>query len=61
MPVRADDGSDYELVTSPVQFDERAPDLRRAPAFAEHTDEVLQGLGYDWDRIIGLKTDGAVT
>jgi crotonobetainyl-CoA:carnitine CoA-transferase CaiB-like acyl-CoA transferase len=59
--VQADDGREYELVTNPVQFDERAPDLRRAPAFAEHTDEVLLGLGYDWDRIIKLKTDGAVT
>jgi hypothetical protein len=46
---------------SPVQFDEAAPTLRRGPAFAEHTDEGLLGLGYDWDRIIGLKTDGAVT
>ncbi len=59
--VEAADGSDYELVTSPVQFDERAPALRRAPAFAEHTDDVLVGLGFDWDRIISLKVDGAVT
>jgi crotonobetainyl-CoA:carnitine CoA-transferase CaiB-like acyl-CoA transferase len=59
--VRGDDGSEYELVTSPVQFDEEPPDLRRAPTFAEHTDDVLVGLGYDWDRIIALKVDGAVT
>jgi crotonobetainyl-CoA:carnitine CoA-transferase CaiB-like acyl-CoA transferase len=59
--VQAEDGSEYELVTNPVQFEERSPDLQRAPAFAEHTDEVLLGLGYDWDRIITLKTDGAVT
>jgi crotonobetainyl-CoA:carnitine CoA-transferase CaiB-like acyl-CoA transferase len=57
----AEDGSEYELVTSPVQFDERPPALRRAPAFAEHTDDVLAGLGYDGDRIIALKVDGAVT
>jgi crotonobetainyl-CoA:carnitine CoA-transferase CaiB-like acyl-CoA transferase len=61
LPVDAEDGSTYELVASPVQFDEVAPELHRAPGFAEHTDEVLLELGYDWDRIIGLKTDGAVT
>ena len=32
-----------------------------APAFAEQTDEILQELGLDWDRIIELKTAGAVT
>lgn len=59
--VAADDGSTYELVTNPVQFDEQPPALSRAPAFAEHTDDVLTGLGYDRDRIIALKVDGAVT
>jgi crotonobetainyl-CoA:carnitine CoA-transferase CaiB-like acyl-CoA transferase len=61
VPVRGDDGSEFELVASPVQFDEQPAELRRGPAFAEHTDDVLLGLGYDWDRIIELKTDGAVT
>lgn len=59
--VRAEDGSEYELVTNPVQFDEQPPELRRAPAFAEHTDDVVLGLGLDWDEIIALKVDGAVT
>lgn len=59
--VTAEDGSEYPLVRSPVQFDEHAPELRRAPQFAEHTDEVLTGLGLDWDRILALKVDGAVT
>lgn len=59
-PVVAEDGTDFELVASPVQFDEQSPELRRAPLFAEHTDDVLQGLGYDWDRIIELKVDGTV-
>ena len=61
LPVVADDGTEFELVASPVQFDEQTPELRRAPSFAEHTDEVLEGLGFDWDRIIELKVDGTVT
>ena len=59
--VRADDGSDYELVASPVQFDEQGAELRRAPHFAEHTDDVLAALGLDTDAILQLKLDGAVT
>ena len=58
--VTADDGTEYELVASPVQFDEQAPHLNRAPLFAEHTDQVLEGLGLDWDAIIQLKVDGVV-
>jgi crotonobetainyl-CoA:carnitine CoA-transferase CaiB-like acyl-CoA transferase len=58
--VQAEDGSHYELVANPVQFDEKAPALRRAPAFAEHTDATLLDLGYDWDQIIELKTEGTV-
>jgi crotonobetainyl-CoA:carnitine CoA-transferase CaiB-like acyl-CoA transferase len=59
--VAADDGSTYELVASPVQFDEEATPLRRAPKFAEHTDQVLTDLGLDTDQILQLKIDGAVT
>jgi crotonobetainyl-CoA:carnitine CoA-transferase CaiB-like acyl-CoA transferase len=59
--VEATDGTQFELVASPVQFDESSPELRRGPGFAEHTDDVLLELGYDWDRIIQLKTDGTVT
>ncbi len=58
--VKADDGTEYELVTNPVHFDEQPPELRRGPTFAEHTDDVLQALGYDWDAIIRLKVDGVV-
>ncbi len=58
--VTAEDGSEFELVANPVQFDEAPPSLRRAPAFAEHTDQVLEDLGYDWDSIIEMKVDGTV-
>ncbi|OBK84186.1 carnitine dehydratase [Mycolicibacter heraklionensis] len=52
---------ELELVTNPVQFDVTAPVTGAAPGFAEQTDEILAELGLDWDRIIELKTVGAVT
>lgn len=52
---------DMNLVTSPVQFDVTAPELRPAPEFAAQTEEILTELGMDWDRILALKTAGAVT
>jgi crotonobetainyl-CoA:carnitine CoA-transferase CaiB-like acyl-CoA transferase len=52
---------ELELVANPVQFDVAAPESGPAPGFAEQTDEILMELGLDWDRIIELKTIGAVT
>ncbi|MEB3030140.1 CaiB/BaiF CoA transferase family protein [[Mycobacterium] nativiensis] len=52
---------ELELVANPVQFDVTAPATGPAPGFAEQTDEILADLGLDWDRIIELKTAGAVT
>ncbi|KLO30467.1 carnitine dehydratase [Mycolicibacter heraklionensis] len=52
---------ELELVANPVQFDVAAPVTGPAPGFAEQTDEILAELGLDWDRIIELKTVGAVT
>ncbi|KAA0099174.1 CaiB/BaiF CoA-transferase family protein [Mycolicibacterium sp. P1-5] len=52
---------ELELVANPVQFDVAAPQTGPAPGFAEQTDEILTELGLDWDRIIELKTAGAVT
>ncbi|MEZ0355065.1 CaiB/BaiF CoA transferase family protein [Mycobacterium sp. SA01] len=52
---------ELELVANPVQFDVAAPKSGPAPGFAEQTDEILTELGLDWDRIIELKTAGAVT
>ena len=48
-------------MANPVQFDVTAPSTGGAPGFAEQTDEILLELGLDWDRIIELKTAGAVT
>jgi crotonobetainyl-CoA:carnitine CoA-transferase CaiB-like acyl-CoA transferase len=55
------DGARRELVANPVQFDETPASLSRAPQFAEHTDEILRGLGKSDDELIGLKIAGAVT
>ena len=63
--VRANDyfvqAGDIELVSTPVQFDVSATETAPAPEFAANTDEILMELGLDWDRIIELKTAGAVT
>lgn len=40
--------------TKPVQ-------LKRAPQFAEHTDDILRALGKSDDELIDLKVSGAVT
>ena len=55
------DGTTRELVTNPVQFDETPTALRRAPQFAEHTDEILRELGLDDERVLALKIEGAIT
>ena len=52
---------ELDLIANPVQFDLTAPQAGPAPGFAEQTDEILEELGFDWDRIIELKTSGAVT
>ncbi len=63
--IRANDyivtAGELELVANPVQFDVVAPHTGGAPGFAEQTEEILLELGLDWDRIIELKTAGAVT
>ena len=58
--VALDDGTAYRLPRVPVQFDERPPDLRRAPEHGEHTEEVLLELGYSWDDIAALGEAGVL-
>ncbi|MCV7219955.1 CaiB/BaiF CoA transferase family protein [Mycolicibacterium elephantis] len=58
--VVTDDGTTYRLPSVPVQFDERPPELRRAPEHGEHTEAVLEELGYDWDRIGALAERGVI-
>ena len=53
-------GTTFQLVPSPIQFNETPPDLLAAPDHGEHTDEVLQELGLGMDEIIDLKIRGAI-
>jgi crotonobetainyl-CoA:carnitine CoA-transferase CaiB-like acyl-CoA transferase len=55
------EGLERTLIANPVQFDEEPPDTRRAPQFAEHTDELLRELGHSDEDIIQLKIDGIIT
>ncbi len=59
--VEAGNGSTFQLVASPVQFDEQPPRPRRAPEAGEHTEEVLLELGLTWERIGELKKAGAIS
>lgn len=60
-PVVDAEGVGRELVGSPIHFDRTAPELNRAPLFAEHTDEVVTGLGRSQDELMQLKINGAIT
>lgn len=53
-------GNEFAVVDSPVQFDEKPNASRPAPDHGQHTDEILQELGYDWEQIIAHKTSGAI-
>ena len=58
--VKLDDGQTYRLPAVPVQLDEQAAPLRRAPEHGEHTEALLLELGYDWDRISKLMEQGVI-
>jgi crotonobetainyl-CoA:carnitine CoA-transferase CaiB-like acyl-CoA transferase len=50
------------VVASPVQYNDGTLEVERgAPELGQHTEEVLQELGYDWDEIARLKNEGAIT
>ena len=61
VPVQGTSTEDFELVASPVRFDETDLAVRPAPDFAVDTDDVLAELGLDQDRIIALKAEGVIT
>ena len=54
------DGTPFQLVTNPVQFNEQPNAIERAPELGEHTDAVLHSIGLDDEAIIELKIAGAI-
>jgi crotonobetainyl-CoA:carnitine CoA-transferase CaiB-like acyl-CoA transferase len=50
----------YRLPAVPVQFDGDGPELRRAPEHGEHSELVLLELGYTWDDIAALQSEGVI-
>ncbi len=54
------EGTPYNLVTAPVQYDGIPAQPTRAPAFNEHGDEILSDLGLDMEEILDLKVRGVV-
>jgi len=55
------DGKPQKLVANPVKFDDAPVQMKRAPQFAEHTDEILHEIGLDDEKLLELKIAGAVT
>ena len=58
--VEVEGGSPFRLVANPVQFDEQAPELRKGPEHAQHTEEILLEMGFNWARIQSLKDRGTI-
>jgi crotonobetainyl-CoA:carnitine CoA-transferase CaiB-like acyl-CoA transferase len=53
-------GTEFKLVSAPIQFGGEPAVPGRAPEFNEHGDDILSELGIDWDMIIDLKIRSVV-
>jgi len=51
----------FKLMQSPIKFSKTPASIRSvAPELGQHTEEVLLELGYTWDDMAGLKSEGAI-
>ena len=58
--VQDDDGRKWPMVGSPVHFSKTPAQVTKfAPAFGQHTEEVLLEAGYSWDEISAFRARGA--
>lgn len=55
------DDAALTVAMPPVQFNGVQPIPRPAPELGADTDRVLLELGYDWDQLVELKVEGAIT
>ncbi len=56
-----DNDAALTVAMPPVQFNGGQPSPRPAPELGADTDRVLLELGYDWDQLVEMKVDGAIT
>jgi crotonobetainyl-CoA:carnitine CoA-transferase CaiB-like acyl-CoA transferase len=50
----------FRIPNGPVQIDEQAATLGRAPEHGQHTEEILLDAGFSWEEIVTLKEQGAI-
>ncbi len=55
-----ENGAKLPLVPVPALIDGRLPELKRAPEHCEHTDEVLEALGYSAEKVMDMKVAGVI-
>jgi formyl-CoA transferase len=61
VPLEGAGGKLTSTISSPIQVHGVAKvPARRAPGLGEHTDEILQELGFDAKGIEGLRTSGVI-
>ncbi len=51
----------YLTVGNPIKMSDSITDVKRSPLLGEHTEEILQLIGYAADEIGEIKTSGAIT